>query len=42
MEICLYATEFQRKLKQLDKDIRKNIDKQIKDFIGKIRKIRDC
>ena len=31
-----------KKLKKIDKDQRIKIDKDIKDYIGKIRKSRDC
>ena len=41
-EICLYKSEFQRRMRQLGKELRTNLDKIIKDYIGKVRQIRDC
>ena len=42
LEICLYSTEFQRKINKMSKDKLTKLDKIIKDYVGKIRKIRDC
>ena len=36
-EVCLYKSEFQRKMRQLGKEQQINLDRIIKDYIGKIR-----
>ena len=41
-EICLYKSDFQRKLRKLGKEQQTHLDLMIKDYIGKIRQIRDC
>ena len=40
--MCLYSSEFQRRILKLNKEKLIEIDKIIKDYIGKIRQIRDC
>ena len=41
-EICLYSSKFQRLLGKLEKMEQQKIDRIIKEYIGIIRKARDC
>ena len=42
LQICLYSSDFQIKLSKMDKQKQKQVDRLIKEYIGKIRKGRDC